>query len=514
MKIENPAFIAIDLFCGAGGTTTGFDLAEYEGKKLVKVIACVNHDAKAIESHWKNHPDVVHFEEDILILDLIKLSKILEAAKTKYPEAKVILWASLECTNFSKAKGGQPRDADSRTLAWGLIRYIEALNPDFVMIENVVEFMSWGPLDNKGKPISRKNGIDWIKWREFICSQYNYIDSWKEMNSADFGAYTSRNRLFGIFSKDETNIAFPLPTHAKNPEKSIFGDLKKWKAVKDVLDFEDEGTSIFNRKIPIVDASLERIYAGLIKFVAGGEDKFILKYNSMNQNKKHNPPSVSEPCPTIACQNRLGLVSVNFIAKYYSGRPEGKVFDVESPVGTITTIDHHSVVSANFLVRYNKGDKSALSILDPSPTLLTKDRLAKIDCSFIVNPSYGGNSHSINVPCPVIVARQDKAPLYFVQCEEGNCITDILETDSEIMVKIKEFMILYNIIDIKIRMLKVMELKLIQGFSIDYILSGNQSEQKKFIGNSVVPLVVKKWIESIFLKSYNTYEILEPILIS
>ncbi|RZJ89976.1 MAG: DNA cytosine methyltransferase [Chryseobacterium sp.] len=106
-------FLVIDLFCGAGGTSTGF--LQAKGKALV--IACINHDAKAIESHWLNHPEVLHFEEDIRTVELSPLVSLLAQYKTIYPNAKVILWASLECTNFSKAKGGQARDADSRTLA-------------------------------------------------------------------------------------------------------------------------------------------------------------------------------------------------------------------------------------------------------------------------------------------------------------------------------------------------------------------------------------------------------------
>ena len=149
-----PKFLVIDLFCGFGGTTTGFVMCN----GLAKVIACVNHDPKAIVSHWMNYPDIKHFEEDIRTLDLHPLYELLYKNKNLYPEAKVILWASLECTNFSKAKGGMPRNADSRTLAEHLFRYVEMLNPDFVMIENVVEFMSWGPLDEKGKPICKRNG--------------------------------------------------------------------------------------------------------------------------------------------------------------------------------------------------------------------------------------------------------------------------------------------------------------------------------------------------------------------
>src|SRR5579864_7465515 len=122
--MKEPLFIVVDLFCGAGGTTTGFVQATLDGNFIAKVIACVNHDAKAIKSHWANRPEVKHFEEDIRTLDLTELIKLVNFYRKKYPLAKDILWASLECTNFSKAKGGLPRDADSRTLAEHLIRYI------------------------------------------------------------------------------------------------------------------------------------------------------------------------------------------------------------------------------------------------------------------------------------------------------------------------------------------------------------------------------------------------------
>lgn len=136
----------IDLFCGAGGTSTGVENARHDGRQCAKVIGCVNHDANAIASHAANHPDALHFTEDIRTLELSPLTAHIAEMRRQYPDAFVVLWASLECTNFSKAKGGQPRDADSRTLAEHLFRYIEAINPDYIQIENVEEFMSWGDL--------------------------------------------------------------------------------------------------------------------------------------------------------------------------------------------------------------------------------------------------------------------------------------------------------------------------------------------------------------------------------
>ncbi len=135
-------------------TSTGVEKANYKGRKCAKVIACVNHDANAIASHAANHPEAQHYTEDMRTLDLRPLAEHTAEMRRMYPMVKVVLWASLECTNFSRAKGGLPRDADSRTLAEHLFRYIEVLTPDFIQIENVEEFMSWGDLDENGKPIS------------------------------------------------------------------------------------------------------------------------------------------------------------------------------------------------------------------------------------------------------------------------------------------------------------------------------------------------------------------------
>jgi DNA (cytosine-5)-methyltransferase 1 len=621
--MREPLFIVVDLFCGAGGTTTGFEQAMYVDENgqmqycLAEVIACVNHDHKAIKSHWLNHPRVKHFNEDIRTLDLKELVRLVEKYRSKYPNAVLILWASLECTNFSKAKGGLPRDADSRTLADHLDRYIVALNPDYVQIENVVEFMSWGPLDEKGKPVSRKNGHDWMRWRQLICS-HGYRDDWKELNSANFGAYTSRNRLFGIFAKDGLPIVWPLPTHAKIPSKfSMHGDFQKWKAVKDVLNFSDEGESIFTRKKALSDKTLERIYAGLIKYVAKGDKAFISKYYSgrpagkvnsveqpastvttfggqnLVQAKNFSDVSIDKPIGTITTIDHHALVQAAFISKYNGGEPEsrntstdeplrtivcrnahclvqpqflthyygqgGQHSSVENPAPTITTKARTALIQPEYLINYNHSS-NVNDVNDPAPTLLTRDKLGLVQpeyfidkhfgaaqnqsieqpagsiltndkhrlvkCDpfimptnynngpksieepaptitanrkhhYLVNPAWGGNARDVENPCCVIVARQDKAPIYLVGVEGGRVAINIYPDDSEIMIKIKEFMVIYELVDIKMRMLRVPELLKIQGFPDGYKLEGNQADQKKFIGNSVVPHVVKSWTEAL-----------------
>lgn len=467
----------IDLFCGAGGTSTGVEKANYKGRKCAKVIACVNHDANAIASHAANHPEAQHYTEDMRTLDLRPLAEHTAEMRRMYPMAKVVLWASLECTNFSRAKGGLPRDANSRTLAEHLFRYIEVLIPDFIQIENVEEFMSWGDLDENGKPISRDKGRLYTHWVENVKA-YGYKFDHRILNAADYGAYTSRKRFFGIFAKPYLPIVWPKPTHSKTGAGDLFGSLEKWKPVKEVLDFADEGESIFNRKKPLSPKTLERIYAGLIKFVAGDKDAFLVKYNSMNQGGKYQAPGIDQPCPVVSTQNRLGIAQVSFLSKQYGGRPSSKNSSIEAPAGTITCIDHHAFISAY----YGNGNNHSVNM--PSPTITTKDRFSVVKPEFIANNySGGGQLSSLDNPCPAVmtnpkqnviackwylmnpqfsnaggsvekpcftlIAKMDKKPPYLIATECGQLAIEIYETDSGPMRKIKEFMALYGIVDIK-----------------------------------------------------------------
>ena len=536
----------IDLFCGAGGTSTGVENARYMGEQCAKVIACVNHDANAIASHAANHPDALHFTEDIRTLELSPLVSHIKRMRKIYPDAQIVLWASLECTNFSKAKGGQPRDADSRTLAEHLFRYIEAIDPDYIQIENVEEFMSWGDMDDNGHPISKDKGRCYEKWKRNV-KKHGYDFDWRILNAADYGAYTTRKRFFGIFAKRGLPIVFPEPTHCKDGKTDMFGRLEKWKPVKEVLDFSDEGESIFSRKKPLAEKTLERIYAGLIKFVAGGKDAFISRYNTARP--QDTVKSIDEPCGVLTTANRFAKVQVSFLSKQFGGQPGSKNISVDGPAGTITCKDHHAFVSAY----YGNGHNHSVQL--PAPTVTTKDRLSLVTPFFmnyysgggqlgsvetpcpaimtvpkqdlvtpvlmkqvpfrkpwimntafsnvgssinqpsqtitanrkwlyLMNPQFASAGGSVNNPCFTLIARMDKMPPYLVEAEGGIGIR-VTPEDSPMTVKIKEFMAIYGIIDIKMRMLRIDELKKIMGFPENYILVGTQSDQKKFIGNAV-----------------------------
>ena len=547
--MENIKLLYIDLFCGAGGTSTGVEKAMLYGNKCAKVIACVNHDPNAIASHAANHPEAVHYTEDIRTLELSPMVAHLEKMRLKYPDAYVVLWASLECTNFSKAKGGMPRDADSRTLAEHLFRYIEAISPDFIQIENVEEFMSWGEMDEHGHPISKDKGRSYMRWIRNVKS-YGYDYEYRILNAADYGAYTSRRRFFGQFAKNGLPITFPVATHSKEGDSGLFGEMKKWNPVRDVLDFSDEGESIFGRKKPLVEKTLERIYAGLIKFVAGMNQKefsaFLVRYNTVRP--QDTVTSIDKPCGVLTTENRFAVTQVHFLSKQFSGHPMSKNQSIDKPAGTITTIPHEAFVTAyygngfnssikepmptvptkdrfglvnpKFIVNYRFKNKGS-SVDEPAPTICTVGQIGVAQCNFIANEYSGGGQlssiekpspavlttpkqklvsvnrflanpwsfksvgSSIDKPCFTLIARMDKMPPYLISTNEGNIGIEVYETDSPMTQKIKEFMAIYGIVDVKMRMLNIKELKRIQGFPEDYILIGTQAEQKKFLGNAV-----------------------------
>jgi DNA (cytosine-5)-methyltransferase 1 len=536
-----PEIILIDLFSGAGGVTTGVERATVAGCKVCKVIAAVNHDELAISSHAANHGTVHHFVEDIRTLEMSKLRRLVDQARRQYPEAILILWASLECTNFSKAKGGLPRDADSRTLADHMDRYVIALQPDVLYIENVVEFMSWGPLDENGKPVSKTEGRDYILWVNRIMS-YGYNFDYRVMNSANFGAFTSRERYFAQFTRHGMQAHWPEATHAKKPRQNgMFGTLAPWRAVKEVLDLDDYGTSIFDRAKPLVDNTLERILAGLEKFVARGENTFIqahysgkpkskvisidvpvgsqttthshsiihasylLKYNSAGTdgNKRNCVGSIEDPAPVVSTQGRLCMCTA-FLTSYYGNSDSAQ--SIEQPAGTITTKDRIGLVHATqFISRNFSAGHNCHSINKPAGSLTGNPKMNLVT-PFLIDQNFMNPPRSLDEPASTVLAcrkhqyiiNPHKKPLAFAAID-GKPRWTVQPGDTEMMLRIKAFMQQHNIADIFMRMLNIAELKRIMGFGDTYILHGSQADQKKFIGNAVETTQAQRNIEAVAL---------------
>ena len=411
-------------------------------------------------------------------------------------------------------------------------------------------------MDESGKPVSKDEGRLYMRWVKNVCG-YGYDFDHRLLNAANYGARTSRTRFFGIFSKHGLPTAWPEPTHCKGGrEADMFHTaLQPWNAVRDVLELDNEGESIFTRKAPLVDRTLERIYAGLIKFVAGGKDAFLVKYNSWSKSGHYVAPDIDEPCPTIAVQQRLGVAKVQFLSKQFSGDPDSKNVSIEEPAGAVTCKDHHALATAQFLTEYYGGKEHnhsldvpastvttrgrhaivnasfldayygngfERSIDEPAPTLKTHDTLSLVTSrffaneysgggqladinqpspavttipkmklvsveksQFLMNPQYHSAGGSVEQPCFTLIARMDKMPPYLVTTEQGEVAVVIYKDDSDAMRRIKEFMAMYCIVDIKMRMLNIPELKRIMGFGSDYTLIGTQTEQKKYIGNAV-----------------------------
>ena len=476
-------FFAIDLFCGAGGETSGIEAATVNGRKVAKVFACVNHDPHAIASHAANHPDTLHYIEDIRTLNTGGLEEMVRTIRETHPGSKVILHASCECTNYSRAKGGLPRDPDSRTLPEHLYRYIEALNPDYVQLENIEDFMCWGDLDEDGHPLSKDAGRLYLLWVNHIRN-YGYDYHYRILNAADFGAYTSRKRYFGIFSRPGLPVAFPEPTHAKNPDKGLFGTLQPWKAVRDVLDLDDEGKSIFDRDKPLVDATLRRIYAGLRKFTASKEDTFLVKNYSGDDASKCI--STDGPSGTVTCKDHHSLVKVSFLDKQYG---TGVAASVGNPCGTLTTVPKEKLVTVTQFLDQQYGNSKPAGLESPCGTITTnpKQNLVTVEKreTLLLNPQYNWPMYGTDKPCPTIIARQDKRPMYSVTTNYGNGMITDSGNDSETMKELKSFCRENGIMDVKMRMLKIEELLTIMGFPRNYILVGTSSEKKKYIGNAV-----------------------------
>lgn len=324
----------IDGFCGAGGATTGI-----VGSRA-SVAAAINHDEGAIHCHSLNHPDVAHYLQDIRKICTDKLAKDHKQVNA--------LWWSSDCTHFSVAKGGQPRDADSRMLNNEIFRFISSFDLDYIFIENVREFLTWGPLkliDGKPMPDPDRKGEYFRAW-VFRIKKLGYTFDYKIINAADYGAPTIRSRFYGIFAKTGLPLRWPLPTHSQTLEPTLFSFASnQWEPAWKYLDLADTGESIRNKKLS--PRTLERIAYGIEKHLGSRLNlpkdvyQFLIKYYGTN-----NTQTLDEPLHTITTKDRFALVTLQFLDKAYTGKYNSQ--SVFEPLHTITTNPHHRLISLLF----------------------------------------------------------------------------------------------------------------------------------------------------------------------
>ncbi len=370
--------LAADLFCGAGGTSTGL-LQAMDAFGLKVSLLAINHWKIAIETHSLNHPRVQHVCDELENLDPREL----------VPSGKLrILVASPECTHFSNARGGRPISKQSRATVKYVLRWLHNLDVQDVLIENVHEFQTWGPLHRQGPkkdcPIKERKGQFFRSFiRSLISMGYNV--EWRTLCAADYGDPTTRKRLFIRASKTQNPIRWPAPTHAnaKRAQMPLFDrsfEMRPWKTAREIIDWSDLGKSIFNRDKPISINTIRRIEAGLRKFSGL---PFILPLEGFFRGNQ--PRSVDDPLPTVVASRGAGSVVRPFILKSYRGSDAAPI---DAPLPTLTAnVEHLGIVNPFVLKMY--GNSDAASIDDPVPTVT-----AKRDHLGIVNPFIVQFEHS------------------------------------------------------------------------------------------------------------------------
>ena len=347
--------LIIDAFAGGGGASVGIEMAL--GRE---VDIAINHDPDAILMHQTNHPKTLHLTEDIFSVDLKKYIKGQRVA---------LMWASPDCTSHSKAKGGKPREQGLRILPWAVYKHAKAILPEVIIMENVEEIQQWGPLDENGYPIKERKGEEYQKFMTAMKS-LGYISESRELVAADYGAPTTRKRWYAIFRRDSQEIIWPEQTHSKNGEDG----LKPWEPIWKYLDFTDLGKSIFGRKKPLAEKTMNRIARGLEKFVFKNPEPFIVQVNHGGDNFRGQ--DIHTPLPTITQKHGQGIVSpvmAPFIDKSYGGNYAGAGSNVTEPINTVTTVDHNRLVTpifAPFMFRNNTGAPGS-NVEDPMLTITT-----------------------------------------------------------------------------------------------------------------------------------------------
>lgn len=466
---------AADLFCGAGGTSTGLKLA-CEEKGLELDLLAINHWDVAIETHTKNHPNARHLCES---LDNVNPRKVVPGGKLD------ILVASPECTHHSNARGGRPMSDQSRASAWHILRWIEALHVKNVLIENVREFKDWGPLGANGRPIKKKKGELFKAFISSIKATGYHVD-YRIMNAANYGDPTTRQRLF-IMARKGKRIEWPIATHTRTGENTLLGKTIKWKSAREIIDWKLKGKSIFDRKKPLSPNTMRRIIAGIRKFSGPELEPFLVMLY-----KTSNAANIDMPIPALTTINKVGLCEP-FIVDYYGN---GKAHDLRKPLPTQTTKDRFGVVEP-FIMRFTQtGNDSpnVRSMDEPVPTIMTKQELAV--CEPFIVPNFGERDgqiprvHSINNPLPAVTSAGAGClvtPLIIPQQSPGIARSidepiPTIATKGAIGIAMPEFD--GQKLDIRFRMLEPHELA--AAMSLDgYKFTGKKVDIVKQIGNAV-----------------------------
>lgn len=529
--------IIVDNFAGGGGASTGIELAC--GRP---VTIAINHDPDAIMMHKTNHPFTVHMQASVWDVDPYKVCAGRKVG---------LAWFSPDCKHFSKAKGGQPVSKNIRGLAWIVLRWAGKVRPRVIILENVEEFQTWGPV-RKGKPVKKLSGQTFRKWVGQLKA-LGYDVQWRELVAADYGAPTTRKRFFLIARCDGKDIVWPEPTHAPADSEEVKAGTKKpWRSAAEIIDWNLPTPSIFasreeikaqygiTAQRPLKPNTLRRVARGIDKFVIRSPRPFLVNVNHgegdrikdldgplqtvtakhgfgvaspvmapaliqyhTEQSEKVRGQAVTEPVMTIDASNRYGLAACT-LTKYYGNDQHGQ--DVQEPLHTITAKDREGVTVASLAKFY--GGVTGTEISRPLPTVTAVDHNA-IQIAHMIKLKGDNLGEPVQEPVPTITAGGGHHGIVTVQAAKAAPgaelknwpqIRELLNQYCGYRLKEDDVLLFkasgewYFMADIGMRMLTPRELYRANGFPDDYIIDHDytgkpygKTKQVARCGNAVPP---------------------------
>lgn len=526
--------LIVDNFAGGGGASTGIELATG-----YSVDIAINHDPEAIKMHRVNHPNTKHYCENVWAVDPVK-------ACNGHPVG--LAWFSPDCKHFSKAKGGKPKDKNIRGLAWVALRWAGLVRPRVIMLENVEEFKTWGPLNRRHHPIKAKQGKTFERFVQQL-RELGYEVEFRELIAADYGAPTMRKRFFMIARCDGKPIVWPEPTHGPADSEEVkAGLLKPYVGAYTQIDFSRPCPSIFDtseeikekygiRAVrPLAQKTMDRIARGLKKFVLDNPEPFIIQCNHGGERR---PNDIREPMPTITGKHGYGIVEpkiVPYIGTNTTNHPGG---NCKNPIHTITTGNQQCLISPTLIQYYSGTSKDEVrgqSIEEPIMTVDGSNRYGLVT-SFLhkyYDGGYTGAGDTVENPLPTVTSwdhnslcavnliqmnnhcdgRDVKEPIPTITAGDGHfgevraflikyygsgTGQDVKEPLDTVTSRDRFGLVTingtdYQIVDIGLRMLEPKELYGCQGFPDDYIIDHDytgkkypRSEQVRRCGNAVCP---------------------------
>lgn len=459
--------LIVDNFAGGGGASTGIEMATG-----YSVDIAINHDPEAIRMHKANHPSTKHYCESVWDVDPIQACK-------GHPVG--LAWFSPDCKHFSKAKGGKPKDKAIRGLAWVALRWAGLVRPRVIILENVEEFKTWGPLNRSHRPIKNKQGVTFKKFvKQF--KELGYDVEFNELVAADYGAPTKRKRFFMIARCDGKPIKWPKHTHGPlNSEEVKAGLVKPYVGAYTKLDFSIPCPSIFDTSAeikekygiravrPLADKTMQRIARGIKKFVIDNQEPFIVPIGyGERRGQAPRIHDIREPLPTIVSSGKHYLCAPALI-QYHSETSKDDVRGqmIKEPLMTVDGSNRYSLVTS-FLSKFYKSG-TGQDIREPLHTITTSAGHFGEVRAFLIKYYGEGTGQDIKEPLDTITSK-DRFGLVTIEGVE------------------------YQIVDIGLRMLEPKELYGCQGFPDDYIIDHDfegktysRTEQVKRCGNAVPP---------------------------